>query len=291
MLFFNLLSLTFAVFAQYDAPKRKEVFVQSTTLANCLLLVADQYPDAKVRLPSETYLKSFKGRHCFSIDDNSRVWMQYLGLNEHRNCDFATGHEESLKSWLLNQPDHSVDPVEMFKQAMDETNGNLLNSLITIHQMLRNNARWYSTLYYDYQSTPEDSRRFWNKLIDIRGDLRERGEPFEGDHAGSWYRFWGMALWRTKEGFNSQSLPFRVLTNATAYSMAFGAEAMKPLFVLFKTTYTPQLKDLRGKIKMNTLGVDLGAEMASYLADGALNLKPDARKKFFEKVCAEGRYL
>ena len=35
---------------------------------------------------------------------------------------------------------------------------------------------------------------FFNKFIDIRGDLEERGDSFHGDHRGSWYRIWGAML-------------------------------------------------------------------------------------------------
>lgn len=40
------------------------------------------------------------------------------------------------------------------------------------------------------------STNFYNKLIDIRGDLKERGTAFHGDHKGTWYRIWGMMLYR-----------------------------------------------------------------------------------------------
>lgn len=303
ILFFLLTFISLPkVYAQYDYAKDKKVFIQSTTLSNCMLLAADKYPEAKQKPPTNTFLKSFKGRVCGLTDNNEEVWMQYLALSANRNCDFATGQEETLKEWVLKQSDNSIDPLTIFEKSLELNTGNLMNSLITVHQLLRYNARWFSTVYDDYKSSTEESRAFWNKFIDIRGDLSERGPSFEGDHAGSWYRIWGMALWRTRKGFvpmvrmdkcssiSSSPISERLLRNIQAYSMAISAEAVKPLFVLLDLSYKPQLKDLRGKAEMNTLGVDIGATFASYLADGALNLDPSHRKRVFEKICQEKKF-
>lgn len=288
-----------AHYTGYDYPKDKPVFIQSTTLANCMLIAADKYPKSKLK-PSEIHSKSFRGRICVPNED---AFMLYLQAGSSRKCDFETGHEEALKTWVLQQPDNTVDPLAIFEKALELNEGNLSDSLLTIHQMMRNNARWFSKDNYEYKSSEAEAKVFLNKFVDIRGDLRDRGGKYEGDHAGSWYRMWGMALWRTRKSFNpviesnnctnlsTSSAPERTFRNMQAYSMAIGAEALKPLLVLAGSKYKPELKDLSGKTKMNAVGADLGASLSSYLADGVLNLSPEYRKKIFGKVCEDKGYL
>lgn len=286
--------------ASYNYPKDKLVFINSVSLANCMLIAADKYPNSKIKPPEHLRTKSFKNRKCSVNED---AWILYLQAAGSRNCDFETGHEENLKSWVLQQPDNTVDPVTIFEKSLELNDGNLTDSLLTIHQLMRNNARWFSKNYYEYDSSEVQAQEFFNKFVDIRGDLRDRGGNFEGDHAGSWYRMWGMALWRTRKSYvpmiepkscsalSRSSAPERTVRNMQAYSMAILAEAAKPALTMVGAKYKPELKDLTGKAKMNAIGADIGAVFSSYLADGVLNLDPTYRKKTFGKVCEEKGYF
>lgn len=78
-------------------------------------------------------------------------------------------------------------------------NRNVADTLVNMHTVLRNVARWRSP-YVKIQNVPstpkstENVNQFFNKMIDIRGDLMELGKENKGDHPGSWYRMWGMML-------------------------------------------------------------------------------------------------
>ena len=99
--------------------------------------------------------------------------LQYLGAEKDRACDYATGREPELKAWILAQTDNSIDPVALYKKALELNSGGIWNALLTIHQCLRDNARWWVEGRYDYVSTKEGQEAFFNKFIDIRGDLAE----------------------------------------------------------------------------------------------------------------------
>ena len=286
--------------AQYDYPKDRKVLIESSTLANCILLAADKFPNAKIKPAAKTYMKDFKFKPCWYEWESGG--MPYLGANQSRTCEFATGKEEQLKEWILKQPDNTIDPLAIMEKSLELHDGNILTSQIAVHQLLRNNARWYSKKYYDYKSSPEDSKKFWNKFIDIRGTLKERGGKFEGDHAGSWYRFWGMSLWRTLEAYrpmigecvdgkSTAKAPERALKNLAGQFMAMGAEGGKLLSLVFDMNYQPQLKDLMGKAKVNSMGAEVGGFFASYVANGFLDLDPAFRKKTYEKICHDKGYL
>ena len=88
------------------------------------------------------------------------------------------------------------------------------------------------------------SQQIFNKFIDIRGDLKERGEGFEGDHKGSWYRIWGMMLYRLSQNKNfpdfhhinsEHTIGFvenlqNQLTNISSIIVAYGVELEKLWF-------------------------------------------------------------
>ena len=107
---------------------------------------------------------------------------------------YKTGYEEELKKWMLKQKDNSIDPVALFKASMQINNQNVWNAVLAIHDLLRNNARYYHKSRYNYPTQRPEVEKLFNKLVDIRGDLRERGNGFGGDHFGSWYRIWAMML-------------------------------------------------------------------------------------------------
>jgi len=122
--------------------------------------------------------------------------LDYLAATAHRTGDYATGQEERLKAWLLSRPDNSVDPLGLYMASLSLHEGNVWNAVLAIHQLLRNNARWWAPERYRYASSAEAQAALFDKLVDIRGDLSDLGPDFHGDHAGSWYRIWGAMLYR-----------------------------------------------------------------------------------------------
>ncbi len=120
---------------------------------------------------------------------------RYLQGDELRDRDFTTSHVDELERWVLSRPDASVDHLQIFEASLRLHKGNLWAALVAIHQLLRNEARWFDWPRYQFKSSRERQGRFFAKFVDARGDLRERGPDFQGDHAGSWYRVWaGMLL-------------------------------------------------------------------------------------------------
>lgn len=125
-----------------------------------------------------------------------RELLFYLEANPDRSYDLVTGQEEELKRWVLRQPDASVDPLAIYEESLALNRGNTWNAVLTVHQLLRDNARWWDAPRYEYASSKEEQERFFDKLVDIRGDLQELGAGRVGDHAGSWYRMWGTMLFK-----------------------------------------------------------------------------------------------
>lgn len=120
--------------ANYDYPKGKPVYINPITLANCILIAADKYPNSKLKTPDYLKGKSFKNRKC-SV--NEEAWMLYLQAAGSRSCDFETGHEEKLKSWVLQQPDNTIDPLSIFEKSLEFNDGNLTDSLLTVRSKMR----------------------------------------------------------------------------------------------------------------------------------------------------------
>lgn len=184
---------------EYSYPSSIPVKIDSTRLGYCMAFIASkQYPNYKFSnsgidctwrstVPVEERIKS-----------NYPSQWEYLAAKDWRKCDFSTGHEEDLKKWVLSQPDNSIDMLKIFSRSLDLNGGNIKAALITIHTLLRNNARFwdYNGTRYFYKTTPNEAKTFFNKFIDIRGDLAERGSNFVGDHKGTWYRIWGAMLGR-----------------------------------------------------------------------------------------------
>lgn len=144
--------------------------------------------------PKQPYYSS---RAIDGQDFSLQNFMDYLEASRARKFDYVTGNEEALKKWILSQPDNSIDPLSLFQQSMRMNQRNIWASILTIHDILRNMARYKETVRYHYDGTnSEEASRFFNKLIDIRGDLTDRDPHLLGDHRGSWYRIWGMMLYR-----------------------------------------------------------------------------------------------
>jgi hypothetical protein len=143
---------------------------------------------------------------CFSQVVQKNFDLRSIKLKQHRDLypnlfdyltgnldnDYSTGRELFLKNWVGSQKDNSINPLSIFKQSLLLNNGDIFNAVLTIHQLLRNEARFYKR-YIHYNSSFEQKEMFFNKFIDIRGDLEERTNG-TGDHSGSWYRLWGTML-------------------------------------------------------------------------------------------------
>lgn len=172
--------------APYDHPRDEKLVIDSVRLGQCLAGVtreefADSYSFARDEMPFE-----------YEFDD----FLAYLSADP-RRADYGNlGSVVMLREWVLEQPGNSIDPVAIFRASMRLNRGNVWNAMLAIHELLRNEARWWDTRNYWYRSTPEREREFFGKFVDIRGDLVDRGAGFRGDHAGTWYRIWGIMLFR-----------------------------------------------------------------------------------------------
>ena len=201
--------------------------------------------------------------------------------------NYSTGFEPELKSFILAQPDNSVDPVMLFEKALDLNQGNIFNAVLTIHETLRSEARFYRRWALT-PSTFEQMQKFFNKMIDIRGDLEERGNEFNGDHRGSWYRIWGMMLQylkMTTSLFGNRGAPLEIysnkkispLTNLRASILASFAEKFKTLILYGKDVD-------RRKIEINKIGYRTLNSFIQALKTGQIPADLD-------QACAERKYL
>lgn len=170
--------------AQYSYSVKQKIYIRPNLLGQCL-----------ARVTREGYSNfSYSKSHMNYRFDKDQFFNYLSGFPGH--TPYKTGKEEQLKEWVLKQQDNSVDPVNIFKESMRLNDGNIWNATLTIHELIRNNARWRYKQFYNYNSSDEQERAFFNKFIDIRGDLKELGSFYNGDHAGTWYRIWGIMLYR-----------------------------------------------------------------------------------------------
>ena len=249
----------------YDYPAQQKLEIDGSLLGKCLMMAAHD-SSLKVSMDvNDTKMASFN----FNASDESLIG--YLMAKPDRKYDWTGGHERELKTWILAQKDNSIDPVILFSKSLELSKGNIWNALLSIHQTLRVFARYYETKYYnsDELITKDDFKIFWNKFIDIRGDLVERNGPeFNADHQGSWYRIWGMMILRARMSGNYQafchgqgkSLGSRIydqLGDVKANSYAILAEVYKALILMHE-------QDL-GKAKVNTAGAKAGIEIGKVL--------------------------
>jgi len=168
----------------------------------------------------------------------------------------------------------------------------LFEAILTIHQLLRNEARFYRSWIHDYPSTKPKMVAFFNKMIDIRGDLEERGSGFHGDHRGSWYRIWGTML-----DYLSMVAPgdFRVgpsiaVLNSTSgldYAMFSGtitsslAEDLKPI-IMYGNENDPR------KAELNQAGYDAMDSMIRQASHGKWS---KAKVNWYRNRCESRNYL
>ncbi|MGZ3844077.1 MAG: hypothetical protein ACXVCA_18455, partial [Bdellovibrio sp.] len=183
------------------------------------------------------------------------------------HCEFETGKEGELRKWIMHQPDNSVDPLMLFKRSLLINRSNPFNAILTIHQLLRNEARYYKTNYYNYSSDPEKERLFFNKLVDIRGDLAERGGDSHGDHEGTRYRIWGIMLYRISSNTSANHAVCDSGFSNTYNDLK--TSVMAVLAELLKTLSSKPLGDKR-KMEINLVGANIANSMIDSMRDPEL---------------------
>lgn len=167
---------------RYSYPKKNKVDINSKMLGKCFLALYQEYHSDK-----QNYLENLnQGK------DKYDQLFSYLAGDS--SLTYQTGWEYELRDWVLSQKDNSILPHELFEKSLILNKGDLFASILTIHQLLRNEARFYASYIY-YNSNWDRLQKFYNKFVDIRGDLEERCDGVSGgDHSGTWYRIWGTML-------------------------------------------------------------------------------------------------
>jgi hypothetical protein len=159
--------------------------------------------------------------------------MNYLAGS--MSVHYTTPSKIPLRRWVQIQADNSVTPVALFRESLRLANGDVFAALLTLHELLRNEARFenHSGYLSGYRSTREIRNRFFNKLIDIRGDLIERGGHYGGDHGGTWYRIFGIFTQFAADVIrNGQVAPARLeSTRWGLCATSVLAELVKPLLL------------------------------------------------------------
>lgn len=248
----------------YKYPSSRRITFRPDIMSKCMYSGLSRNPTTLK--PDEWYSNHYrkKGSYTAECEFTHENFLKYLQISEFRSCDYETGKEDDLRDWVLSQNDNSIDPVVIFRKSFELNKGHIFNTLLTIHQLLRNEARWRSKRYYFYNSSVQDEAKFWNKFIDIRGDLSEREEEFEGDHQGSWYRIWGIALYRLsleslqKDRCDDSSDP-NFKNTFVSNVVGISAELIKYLFDAFGG-YSAGA-DRPGKSRLNNMGSELGTEL------------------------------
>lgn len=180
----------------YAFPANKRITFDGKQFGHCLAAVtAKDFPDFTFDRGQMKCTWNVRGESYEYTRADKPDLMKYLA-GEARKCDYVSGQEEALRKWVLAQPDNSIDPLALYRHSLALSHGNIWNALLAIHQITRQEARFYDERRYNYKSTPEASIAFFNKFVDIRGDLKERGGSFTGDLGGTWYRIWGAMLFR-----------------------------------------------------------------------------------------------
>jgi hypothetical protein len=270
----------------YPYPSSRRISLRPDVMTKCMM--GDLSLDSNTIFPDEYYSNNYKKKNSWFPAEcrysQNYLFTKYLSISKDRHCDYETGKEPDLKKWIIAQPENSIDPVNIFRKAIQINEGHIFNSLLTIHQLLRNEARWRSKRYYHYSSSAKLEAQFWNKFIDIRGDLSERGEGFEGDHQGSWYRIWGIALYRLslveKEKLNcNEELESTSLNTFKSSMVGIAAELSKYLLDIFGGYKAGA--DRPGKSRVNNTGSKVGTEIIN-LASG-LKLSEDEKNKCLKK--------
>ena len=258
----------------YGFPKDQMIHLDGTRLGRCFYVEFRKYRD--VVFPD--VLKDYPDLEGYLRGD--------LGYQ------YSTGKEAALRRIILQQPPGSVDPFHVFAWSMDLHGGRLFEAVLAIHELLRNEARFYRD-WISYPSTPELMRLFFNQFVDIRGDLEERGTGFHGDHRGSWYRIWGtmldylVAVMPSRECKGSACEVLNLASNlwlASVYGTfrAHAAEWIKPVIMYGHESD-------RRKIEVNQWGYDTMEGMVR--ASQELSLTAKQLDRYRSRCQSPGFYL
>lgn len=189
----------------YKFPSSTPFFLDHAKFGACLArATAEEFPRFRFDRSQMRCTWNIEGERFVYKRADKPSFMTYLG-GLPRKCDYTSGKEDELRAWVFAQPENSINPVSLYRASLRLNDGNVWNALLAIHQVLRQQARYGDYKRYNFRSDRATARDFFNRFIDIRGDLIERGPGFSGDHAGSWYRMWGAILFRmmphTEEDF------------------------------------------------------------------------------------------
>lgn len=260
---------------KYSYPSSQKVKLDSHLLGQCLA-----YKTKLSNLPYQ-FNRTFE-----NSDKAFGAFIDYLGASKARKFDFQTGQEPVLRTWVLEQPQNSIDPVAIYDQSLKLNNGNIFDAVLTIHQLLRNEARYFSDRY-QYSSTSEQYNKFFDHFIDIRGDLIERGPGFYGDHAGTWYRVWGTMLYQMlwmPSTLSSGKLLSTKQNIAASVGNEFGVVLSNYVELSKFLNRIPE--DWKGKIAVNKAGGDIARSLMK-----SLYSKKSDLAKLDPNLCAQRKYL
>lgn len=277
----------------YPYASKNKITLRSDYIAKCMM--SGLNTDANTIYPDQIYRNNYRSKNKGYSNyypptcayDQNEFFTKYLMISEHRICDYESGQEKKLREWIIQQEDNSIDPVLIFKKSIELNQGHIFNTLLTIHQLLRNEARWRSKRYYFYKTNEKENAKFWRKFIDIRGDLSERDNEFEGDHEGSWYRIWGIALYRLSLEDKvdiqcGESAKPNTFNSFKSSLVGISAELSKYLFDAFGGYKAGA--DRPGKSRINNFGSKLGSEIIKLSSGVALSEEE-------KKICNDKKYI
>jgi hypothetical protein len=276
----------------YKYPKCTPVQIDSDKLSSCLTMLTrikftDYYSE-----PQEMKTERFTGQSG-NLRKEPEFW-SYLAARPGRKSEYISGKEDDLKAWVLAQPDNSVDILKIYEASMRLNHGNIWNAILTIHGISRNLARAYDRPRYVYQTDNREVENFFNKFIDISGDLRECGPSFHGDHKGRWYRIWAGMLFRMD--YNSTGF-FRLSSSDRSISCSNSKpvsdtwlNGFLPLFEVsadqvMNRYVTPTESDAR-KGEYNRNGVDTVSKLFK-----GLRSSPQVSEALYNSQCSNRQYL
>lgn len=262
----------------YNYPSSRKIDILSESLAKCML--DGLSINTSTFIPSTTYVDDFTKNICI-FDQNA--FFEYLMASPRRPCDYATGNEYQLRKWVLEQNDNTIDPVLIFKESMKLNKNRIFDAILTVHQLLRNEARWRSPKYYKYKSSEKAENQFWNKFMDIRGI--ESSDDEKVDHQGSWYRIWGIILNRfTKiknSEINSNCISNNVVDSNVNKATGVFAELVK--YLLPDSSYKAG-GDRTGKSRTNVAGAQVAEVMIQIAGKNQMTASES-------QACADKKYL
>lgn len=212
---------------------------------------------------------------------------QSLQVNDYPTLD----QQQSLEKWILQQPDNSITPLQLFLVATTITNNNVLDSLRLVYNTL--SAGWND----NYEpAKPFRNRPIWKKLIDITGEQVLAREAFRlnqtpppkrlgfirrlstrGGKSSAWYHFFGAAAIAYDEATKPAPVPLgptiragnaRLTGNVVGGALTSLESASEKIFKTAK--HGPV--DLKKRTLINFQGVEFGASLAKYLILAASNI-------------------